>query len=107
MHCFGRGLEVEVVIIISRASPHRSQRVARQLLEGIRENGQTDEGCRRPSREHGCQLIGAPRLYEWWQAEQSTRLLQTVFARSDGVNNLTFCQRGLPNQLLPMRARAS
>ena len=61
MHCFARGLEVEVVIIISRASPRRSQRGARQL-EGIRENGQTDEGCRRPSREHGCQLIGAPRL---------------------------------------------
>jgi hypothetical protein len=61
MHCFGRGLEVEVVIIISRASPRRPQRLARQL-EGMRENGQTDEGCRRPSREHGCQLIGAPRL---------------------------------------------
>ena len=63
MHCFERGLEVEVVVVaVGRASPHRSQRVARQLLEGIRENGQTDEGCRRPSREHGCQLIGAPRL---------------------------------------------
>ena len=63
MHCFERGLEVEVVIIISRGSTRGpSQRVTRQLLEGMRENGQTDEGCRRPSREHGCQLIGAPRL---------------------------------------------
>ena len=33
-----------------------------------------------------------------------TLLLQTGIARSDGVNNLTFCQRGLPNQLLPMHA---
>ena len=60
MHCFERGLEVEVVLIISRASPRRSQRGARQL-EGMRGRGRGDEdghGPSGPSRAHGCVPAG-------------------------------------------------